>query len=162
MVVLAVLITAGAAAAAMGRGGVTESRGVADAPTREFRPAPRKPRPARVVQPSVDSLAAAVRDSVALLIGPPPEAPQRGTTGSQEVNVPAPLQRSDPLARQIEQMLPPTRQAEPETPLPPAASLNRAGAAAEVSAASAMARIDSATRKDVSPTFTAKSIPPRP
>jgi hypothetical protein len=159
IVVLAVLITAGAAAAAMGRGGVTESRGVADAPTREFRPAPRKPRPARVVQPSVDSLAAAVRDSVALLIGEPPVAPQRGTSGTQEVNVPAPLQRSDPLARQIEQMLPTTRQAEPESPLPPAANLNRAGAAAEMSASTAMARIDSATRKDVSPTFTAKPIP---
>jgi hypothetical protein len=157
-VVLAVLITAGAAAAAMGRGGITESRGVADAPTREFRPAPRKPRAPRVVRPSVDSLAASVGDSVALLIGQPSAPPQRGSTGSQEVNVPAPLQRSDPLARQIEQMLP-TRQAEPETPLPPAASLNRAGAAAEMSAANAVARIDSATRKDVSPTFTAKSIP---
>ncbi len=159
IVVLAVLITAGAAAAAINRGGVTESRGVADAPTREFRPAPRKQRPARVVRPSVDSLAAAVRDSVALLIGTPPAAPppaQRGPGGSQEVNVPAPLQRSDPLARQIEQMLPTTRQAEPDTPLPPAASLNRAGAAAEVSAANAMARIDSATRRDVSPTFSAK------
>ncbi len=162
LVVLAVLITAGAAAAAMGRGGVTESRGVADAPTREFRPAPRKPRAARVVRPSVDSLAASVRDSVALLMGQPPAPPpppQRGTSGSsQEVNVPAPLQRSDPLARQIEQMLP-TRQAEPETPLPPSASLNRAGAAAEMSAARAMARIDSVTRRDVSPTFTAKPIP---
>ena len=158
IVALAVLITAGAAAAAINRGGVTESRGVADAPTREFRPAPRKQRPTRVVRPSVDSLAAAVRDSVALLIGTPPAAPppaQRGPGGSQEVNVPAPLQRSDPLARQIEQMLP-TRQAEPDTPLPPAASLNRAGAAAEVSAAHAMARIDSATRRDVSPTFSAK------
>src|SRR5687768_14236639 len=159
IVVLAVLITAGVAAAAINRGGVTESRGVADAPTREFRPAPRKTRPARVTRPSVDSLAAAVRDSVALLIGTPP-APvpqaQRGPGGSQEVNVPAPLQRSDPLARQIEQMLPTTRQAEPETPLPPAASLNRAGAAADMSAASAMARIDSATRKDVNPTFSPK------
>jgi hypothetical protein len=110
------------------------------------------------VRPSVDSLAAAVRDSVALLIGQPPAAPVRSSTGSgsQEVNVPAPLQRSDPLARQIEQMLPSTRQAEPEAPLPPSPGLNRAGAAAEQSAASAMARIDSATRKDVSPTFTAK------
>jgi hypothetical protein len=161
IVVLAVLITAGAAAAAIGRGGVIESRGVADAPTREFRPAPRKSRPARAVRRSVDSLAASVRDSVALLIGQPsaPVPPQRGTSGSQEVNVPAPLQRSDPLARQIEQMLPTTRQAEPETPLPPAANLNGAGAAAERSAASAMARIDSVTRRDVSPTFTAKPIP---
>jgi len=154
-----VLITAGVAAAAINRGGVTESRGVTDAPTREFRPAPRKTRPARVARPSVDSLAASVGDSVALLIGTPP-APvpqsQRGPGGSQEVNVPAPLHRSDPLARQIQQMLPAPRQAEPEAPLPPAASLNRAGAAAEVSAATAMARIDSATRKDVSPTFSPK------
>ena len=159
LVALAVLITAGAAAAAINRGGVTESRGVADAPTREFRPAPRKPRPAKTSRASVDSVAAVVRDSVALLIGTPP-APvpqaQRGPGGSQEVNVPAPLQRSDPLARQIEQMLPTTRQADPETPLPPAANLNRAGAAAEVSAASAMARIDSVTRRDVSPTFNQK------
>ena len=158
LVALVLLISAGAAAATMTRGGVTESRGVADEPTREFRAPPRKKRVAPVARPSVDSLAASVRDSVALLIGRPPAAPVRSTTGSgsQEVNVPAPLQRSDPLARQIEQMLPSTRQAEPEAPLPPSANLNRAGAAAEHSAANAMARIDSATRRDVSPSFTAK------
>jgi hypothetical protein len=157
IVVLALLISAGAAAATMSRGGVTESRGVADAPSREFRAPPRKKRVAPTVRPSVDSLAAAVRDSVALLMGQPPAAPSRSSTGSgsQEINVPAPLQRSDPLARQIQQMLP-TREAESETPLPPAAGLNRAGAAAEQTAANAQARIDSATRKDVSPTFGAK------
>ena len=158
IVALVLLITAGAAGAAMTRGGVTESRGVTDEPTREFRAPPRKKRVTLPTRRSVDSLAASVRDSVALLIGQPPAAPVRSSTGagSQEVNVPAPLQRSDPLARQIEQMLPNTRQSEPDAPLPPAASLNRAGAAAEQSAANALARIDSATRKDVSPTFSAK------
>ncbi|HJU67567.1 MAG TPA: tetratricopeptide repeat protein [Gemmatimonadaceae bacterium] len=158
LVALVLLISAGAAAATMSRGGVTESRGVADAPTREVRTPPRKKRAPRTVEPSVDSLAAAVRDSVALLIGQPPAPPPRSSTGSgsQEINVPAPLQRSDPLARQIQQMLPSTRQAEPETPLPPGASLNRAGAAAEQTAASAMARIDSATRRDVRPNFVAR------
>ena len=158
IVALVLLITAGAAGAAMTRGGVTESRGVTDEPTREFRAPPRKKRVTLPTRRSVDSLAASVRDSVALLIGQPPAAPVRSSTGagSQEVNVPAPLQRSDPLARQIEQMLPSNRQPEPDAPLPPSASLNRAGAAAEQSAANALARIDSATRKDVSPTFSAK------
>lgn len=152
IVALVLLVSAGAAAAAVGRGGVTESRGVTGEPTREFRPPPRKARVARPVQPSVDSLAASVGDSVAMMIGQP-ATPNRASTGLQEVNVPAPLQRTDPLARQIQQMLPTTRQEEPEAPLPPAAGLNRAGAAAEVSAANARARIDSATRKDVKPTF---------
>ena len=158
IVALVLLISAGAAAAAMTRGGVTESRGVTDEPTREFRAPPRKKRVTPAARRSVDSLAASVRDSVALLIGRPPAAPVRSSTGSgsQEVNVPAPLQRSDPLARQIEQMLPSSRQAEPDAPLPPTGSLNRAGAAAEQSAANALARIDSATRKNVSPTFSAK------
>ena len=158
IVALVLLITAGAAAATMSRGGITESRGVADEPTREFRAPPRKKRVAAAERRSVDSLAASVRDSVALLIGQPPAAPIRSSTGSgsQEVNVAAPLQRSDPLARQIQQMLPTTREAEPDAPVPPSAGLNRAGAAAEQSAANAQARIDSATRKDVRPTFIAR------
>jgi hypothetical protein len=153
---LVVLLVAGGAAAALGRGGVTESRGVTGEPTREFRAPPRRPRAtaAPVVRPSVDSLAAAVRDSVAMLMGQPP-ADKGPPTESPEVNVPAPLERRDPLARQIQQMLPTTREAEPEAPLPPAAGLNRAGYVAELTAASARARIDSATRKDVKPTFSA-------
>jgi Tfp pilus assembly protein PilF len=164
VVALVVLLVAGGAAAALGRGGVTESRGVTGEPTREFRAPLRKARvaPAPATRRSVDSLAAAVGDSVALLIGQPPvqERPvqvHRSPTGSQEVNVPAPLQRSDPLARQIEQMLPRTPAPEPETPPPPppSASLNKAGLVAEITAANARARIDSATRKDVKPTFNA-------
>jgi hypothetical protein len=158
IVALVLLISAGAAAAAVGRGGVTESRGVTGEPAREFRAPPRKARVARPVPSSVDSIAASVGDSVALLIGQP-ATPQRAATGMQEVNVPAPLQRSDPLARQIQQMLPTTDPEEPETPPPPAASLNKAGAAAEASAANARARIDSATRKDVKPTFPTGSTP---
>lgn len=162
LVAIVVLLLGGAGAAAWGRGGVTESRGVTDKPTREFRAPPRKARVAPASRRSVDSVAASVRDSVALLIGQPPISQQpvqvqRSPTGSQEVNVPAPLQRRDPLARQIEQMLP-SAPPDPEAPPPPpSASLNRAGAAAEMSAANALTRIDSATRKDVRPTF-----PPRP
>jgi hypothetical protein len=157
-----VLLFAGAGAAAWGRGaGVIESRGVTGEPTREFRPPPHK---ARVAPPrpraSVDSVAASVRDSVALMIGQPPARQQpiqvqRSSTGSQEVTVPAPLQRRDPLARQIEQMLPttPPVDSEPPPPPPPSASLNSVGAVADASAARAAARIDSATRKDVRPSF---------
>jgi hypothetical protein len=167
MVALAVLVSAGAAAAAIGRGGVTESRGVAGEPTREFRAPPRRPQVARVVpQSPVDSaLTASVRDSVALLLAQPPvqQQPQRE---SPEVNVPARVQRRDPRAVQIEQMLPraepETRQAEPEPPAPPAFNLNNVGVAAEVSAANARARIDSATRKDVKPTFSTRTTTARP
>jgi len=165
-VAVMVLLLGGAGAAAWGRGGVTESRGVTGEPTREFRAPPRKVRTvAPATRRSVDSLAASVRDSVAMLMGQPPAAQepvhvQRSPNGSQEVNVPAPLQRRDPLARQIEQMLP-TTPSDPETPPPPppSASLNRAGAAAEVSAANALARIDSATRRDVRPTFNTSRRP---
>jgi tetratricopeptide (TPR) repeat protein len=115
IVALAVLVSAGAAAAAMGRGGVTESRGVTAKPTREFRAPPRRARVAPVVSPSVDSVAASVRDSVALLIGQPPvqQQSQQPPRESPEVNVPARVQRRDPLAQQIKQMLP---DPEPEAP----------------------------------------------
>jgi tetratricopeptide (TPR) repeat protein len=116
MVALAVLLSAGAAAAAMSRGGVIESRGVTSKPAREFRAPPRRPRVAPVAQPRVDSaLAASVRDSVALLIGAPP-VQQQPPRESPEVNVPARVRRRDPRDQQIQQMLPDTRQAEPEPP----------------------------------------------
>jgi tetratricopeptide (TPR) repeat protein len=96
MVVLAVLISAGVAAAAMGRGGVTESRGVTSEPTREFRAPKRRPQAARVDRPQVDSaLTASVRDSVAMLLGQPPGPPpvQPAPAESPEVNVPARVDR---------------------------------------------------------------------
>lgn len=141
LIALGVLLFAGAAAAAMNRGGVIESRGTAE-PTREFVPRPRRAsRPKRVVEPSVDSIAASVRDSVALLLGQP-----------------APLPPKEPRP-----FVPPPqggRQAEPDDQtLPPVdmRSMNRdLGRAAEVTAANARMTIDSATRKEVRPTFTAK------
>ena len=157
MVALAVLVSAGVAAAAMGRGGVTESRGVTSKPAREFRAPPRRARVAPAARPSVDSLAKSVGDSVALLIGPSP-VPQRPASQSPEVNVPARGKRLDPRDQQIKQMLPDgaTRNVEPEPP-PPPMNLNTVGNTADVSAAAARARIDSATRKDVKPTFSAKT-----
>ena len=130
IVALALLVSAGAAVAAMGRGGVTESRGVTDEPARQVRTPPRRARVAPAARRSVDSLAASVRDSVALLIGQPPvqEPSHQPARESQEVNVPARKQRRDPLAQQIEQMLPRTdpnaREAEPApqpsgSPTPP-------------------------------------------
>jgi len=158
MVALAVLISAGAGAAAMSRGGVTESRGVTSAPTREFRTPRRRPQPVRVAQPRTDSVAASVGDSVALLLGQPP-VQQHPPRESPEVNVPARGRRGDPLDQQIKQMLPDpqsgARQAEPEPPSLPAMNLNTIGNAAEATIAYARARIDSATRKDVKPTFKA-------
>src|SRR5688572_23723424 len=157
VIALVLLLAAGGAAVGVRRGGVTESRGATAEPAPEVRTPPKKARRvAPAVRRNVDSLAASVRDSVALLIGQP-SRDHRAPTESPEVNVAAPLARTDPLARQIQQMLPTTREADPETPLPPAGSLNRAGAAAEASAAQARARIDSATRKTVKPTF---SSPP--
>lgn len=158
IVALAVLVSAGAAAAAMGRGGVIESRGVTGEPAREFRTPARRTR-AAVPQPSVDSIAASVRDSVALLIRQPPlqQVQQRPPTESQEVNVPARVQRRNAVDQQIKQMLPTrppdSRQAEPDSAALPPMNMNNVGTAAEVSAAQARARIDSATRKDVNPTF---------
>jgi hypothetical protein len=156
IVALAVLVSAGAAAAAMGRGGVIESRGVTGEPAREFRTPTRRARAAPVARPSVDSIAASVRDSVALMIGPPP-VQQRPPTESPEVNVPARVQRRNALDQQIKQMLPTTpprsRQAEPDSAALPPMNMNNVGTAVEVSAAQARARIDSATRKDVNPTF---------
>ena len=165
IVALAVLVSAGAAAAAMGRGGVIESRGVTGEPAREFRTPARRTR-AAVPQPSVDSIAASVRDSVALMIGPPP-VQQRPQTESPEVNVPARVQRRNALDQQIKQMLPTTpprsRQAEPDSAALPPMNMNNVGTAIEVSAAQARARIDSATRKDVNPTFnTGTSATARP
>ena len=168
MVAVAVLVSAGAAAAAMGRGGVTESRGVTGEPAREFRAPPRKV--ARVVQSPADSaLTASVRDSVALLLGQPtvqqrqPPVQQPPPRESPEVNVPARNRRRDPRAVQIEQMLPgpesETRQAEPAPPTLPAVNLDSVGAAADVGAADARARMDSATRNAVKPTFDAKTTP---
>ena len=155
---LAVVVSAGVAAAAMSRGGVIESRGVTGEPAREFsnrRLVPREPPRCRA--PGLDSIAASVRDSVALLlVGEPPPPPQHPPSRSPEVNVPARGGRGDPLAHQIKQMLPDsnTRQAEPE-PLPPL-NMNKVGAAAEASAAYARASIDSATRKDVKPAFNSR------
>jgi hypothetical protein len=165
IVALAVLVSAGVAAAAMGRGGVIESRGVTGEPARDFR-TPRRARVAPVRERSVDSIAASVRDSVALMIGQP-IVPQTPATGSQEVNVPARVQRGDPLAQQIKQMLPTappdSTRPQPQTPPLPPTNMNNVGTAAEVSAAQARARIDSATRKDVKPTFTTgTSSAPRP
>jgi hypothetical protein len=155
MVALAVLVSAGVAAAAMGRGGVIESRGATGEPAREFRTSPRRARVAPT-QPSVDSIAASVGDSVALLMGQPP-VQQRSPAESPEVNVPARVQRRDPLAQQIKQMLPTTpphsRQAEPQPPDLPPMNMNNVDTAVAVDAAQARARIDSATRKDVNPTF---------
>jgi tetratricopeptide (TPR) repeat protein len=170
MVALAVLVSAGAAAAAMGRGGVTESRGVTGEPAREFRARPRRAQVARVVQSPADSaLTASVRDSVALLLAQPPLQQRRPPVQqppprrSPEVNVPARNRRRDPLAQQIEQMLPgpepAARQAEPVPPTLPAVNLDSVGVAAAVGATDARARMDSATRKDVKPTFDAKTTP---
>jgi hypothetical protein len=110
----------------------------------------------------VDSIAASVRDSVALLIGQPPvQYQQQPPTESPEVNVPARVQRRDPLAQQIKQMLPTappeSRQAAPDPPPLPPMNMNNVGPAVDASAAQATARIDSATRKNVQPTFTTKT-----
>ena len=116
---LAVVVVVGVAAAAMGRGGVIESRGVTGAPARVFKTPPRRVRTAPAPRPKMDSIAASVRDSVALLlVGEPPaqpQQPQTPPTRSPEVNFPARGGRGDPLAQQIKQMLPDsnTRQAEP-------------------------------------------------
>jgi hypothetical protein len=147
LIALGVLVFAGAAAAAMNRGGVIESRGTAE-PTREFVPRPRRtPRPKRVVEPSVDSIAAAVRDSVALLLGQPlPQTPKE-----PRPFVPPPQGRRDPSSG--------TRQADPyDAALPPIDSRTSRdlGRAAEFTAANARTTIDSATRKDVKPTFDPK------
>ena len=149
MIVLAVLVTAGAAAAAMGRGGVIESRGTAGEPSREFVPRPRRaPRPARVVDPSVDSIAASVGDSVALLLGQPP------------VHAPPQEEPLDPAAHAGRWTTPGTRQAGPNDSELPEADMRAVrrdiGTAAEAGAANARARIDSATRKEVRPTFSAR------
>jgi Tfp pilus assembly protein PilF len=138
VIALVLLIAAGGAVVGLRRGGVTESRGATAEPVREFRAPPRKARRvASPVQRNVDSLAASVRDSVALLIGQP-GGDRHSPTESPEVNVAAPLARTDPLARQIQQMLPTTREAEPDAP-------------------------DPATRKDVKPTFNSSPAnAPRP
>ena len=148
LIVLGVLLFAGAAAAAMNRGGVIESRGTAE-PTREFVPRPKRAqRPKRVVEPSVDSIAASVRDSVALLLGRPAPLPAK----EPRPFVPPPQGGRDPS--------PGTRQAEPDdAALPPVdmRSVNRGlNRAAEVTAVNARTTIDSATRKGGEPTFTAK------
>jgi hypothetical protein len=148
LIALAVLVFAGAAAAAMNRGGVIESRGTAE-PTREFVPRPRRaPRPKRVVDPSVDSIAASVRDSVALLLGQPVPLPPK----EPRPFVPPPQSGREPSSG--------TRQADPNDPgLPPVDTravnrdLNRA---AEVTAANARTTIDSATRSGAEPRFTEK------
>jgi hypothetical protein len=117
MVALALVVSVGVGAAAMSRGGVTESRGVTAKPARVFKAPPRRPRATPVTRPKLDSIAASVRDSVALLlIGEPPTQSQEPPTRSPEVNVPARGGRGDPLAHQIKQMLPDsnTRQAEPD------------------------------------------------
>lgn len=86
----------------MSRGGVTESRGVTAAPTREVKRPVRPKSVSREAKRRADSaLAASVRDSVALLIGRPPASRE----SSQEVNVPSRRSR-DPLDQQIKQMLP--------------------------------------------------------
>ncbi|MGQ0713391.1 MAG: tetratricopeptide repeat protein [Gemmatimonadaceae bacterium] len=147
LIAVAVLITAGAAAAAMGRGGVIESRGATGEPTREFVPPRRRaPRAARVTEPSVDSIAAAVRDSVALLIGQPPvtqpasEPSQTPAQGGRDVTPYAPNEPDDPSLPPVDMRM----------------VTRDVGTAAEMGAAHARARIDSATRKDVRPTFSAK------
>ena len=148
LIALGVLVFAGAAAAAMNRGGVIESRGTAE-PTREFVPRQRRaPRPKRVVEPSVDSIAKAVRDSVALLLGQPVPLPPK----EPRPFVPPPQGGRDPS--------PGTRQAEPDDPALPAVDMRTVNRdlsrASEMTAANARMTIDSATRKEVKPTFTAK------
>jgi tetratricopeptide (TPR) repeat protein len=106
---LVAALSVGAVAAAMGRGGVTESRGVTGEPSREFRAPPRKPRVAPKAKSRADSaLAASVRDSVALLLRSPSPPPAVGQpqTESPEVNVPARRRRGDALEQQIRKMLP--------------------------------------------------------
>ena len=106
VIALVVVLSVGAAAAAMGRGGVTESRGVTGEPSREFRAPPRKSRVAPAPKPRADSaLAASVRDSVALLLASPP-AVNESSTPSTEVNVPGRRRRGDALDQQIRKMLP--------------------------------------------------------
>jgi hypothetical protein len=154
-IALAVLVFAGAAAAAMNRGGVIESRGTAE-PTREFVPRPKRTQSAkRVVEPSVDSIAAAVRDSVALLLGQPAPSPAKE---------PRPFVPPPPGRRSSS---PQTRQADPpDGALPPVdmGTVNRdLNQAAELTAVNARSTIDSATRRGVEPTFNpAISGKPRP
>lgn len=148
LIALGVLLFAGAAAAAMNRGGVIESRGTAE-PTREFVPRPpRAARPKRVAEPSVDSIAASVRDSVALLLGQPARLPPK----EPRPFVPPPQGARDPSRG--------TRQADPDDATLPGVdmrTMNRdLGRTAEMTAANARVTIDSATRGDVKPTFTPK------
>jgi tetratricopeptide (TPR) repeat protein len=105
---LVAVLSVGAVAAAMGRGFVTESRGVTGEPSREFPARPRKPRAAAPATSRADSaLAKSVRDSVALLLAPPPTpSADPWPAQSPEVNVPARGRRGDPLAQQIKKMLP--------------------------------------------------------
>jgi hypothetical protein len=122
-----------------------------------------------VQTPADSALTASVRDSVALLLGQPPlqqrqpPVQQRPPRESPEVNVPARGRRRDPLTQQINQMLPgpesETRQAEPAPPTLPAVNLDSVGVAADIGAADARARMDSATLKDVKPTFDRKTSP---
>lgn len=145
------LATTGVAAATIGRGGVIESRGVTGEPPREVaapeRPAVSLPAPA-VNRRALDSIAAIVRDSVAMLIGKANDSAAAARDRAPETGAPD------------------TRQAPPDAALP-SVDLRQlrvdVPASNDASAASVKARIDSTTRRTVEPSFQSKVAPaPQP
>jgi hypothetical protein len=154
---LALLASAGVGYAMMGNGGVIESRGVAGEPSREAVRPVKRIRPVRtpIIEPSVDSIAAVVRDSVALLIGTPPVDSSPETTTSPAV--PSERRGEDrgaPFGRAT---------APPNDASLPSVDLRRVGVDVPNSdAARTRTPLDSATRQRAAPTFDSRSSTTQP
>lgn len=151
VVAMMLLATTGVAAATIGRGGVIESRGVAGESPRDVVVPERPPvsLPAPVVdRRALDSIAAMVRDSVAMLIGKANDSAAAARHRLGDASTPDP------------------RQAPPDAALPVMdlrALRVDVPANHDADAARVKARLDSTTRRTVEPSFQSKAAPsPQP